>query len=205
MKWVWVLMFVFGCAICGMAGLTAGINLNPASTVRFVPAWGSLGDWVSGIGALSAVIVTLWLADKQRREDAELLKVASNGSVPVGTGFVGDPFISLELTSQGKRPVTVTGLAVTSKHSTMRLALTGFANHSPTKVFPVRLEYGQRASVHLISGADTEITKFVEEYCGGRSDGLHFVAITTTGYWEGKCDQSLLQFRSRIIEMKSRI
>ena len=43
--------FVLG----GLLGLTAGVNLNPNVTVSFVPNWGSLGDWVSGVGALLAV------------------------------------------------------------------------------------------------------------------------------------------------------
>lgn len=194
MNWILVLCGVAACVICGFLGLTAGINMNPESTVRFVPNWGSAGDWVSGIGALLAVIVTLLLADKQRREDAELLKVVANASFPVGPGFYGLPFISVELTSEGKRPVTVTGLNVTSPHSKMRVQITDLAQHSPDKL-PVRLEYGQRASIHLQAGAEIQIAQFVLEHCGNRTDGLKFVVNTTTGYWEGHLSKGLFRMR----------
>jgi hypothetical protein len=194
MNWILLLCGVAACVICGFLGLTAGINMNPESTVRFVPNWGSVGDWVSGTGALLAVIVTLWLADKQRREDAELLKVISNASFPVGPGYLGNPFISLELTSEGKRPVTATGLSVNSPHSKMRLQITGFAHHSPDK-FPLRLEYGQRGSLHLEPGSEFEIAKYVNEHCGGRVGGLKFVVHTTTGYWEGALSEGLFEMR----------
>lgn len=195
MKVVWIAGCLFVCVISGLLGLTAGINLNPESTVRFVPSWGSLGDWVSGTGALLAVLVTLWLADKQRREDTELLKVVSNASFPFGPGYLGEPFISLELTSEGKRPVTATSLGVSSPHSKSRLAITRFAHHSPVKSFPVRLEYGQQASIHLEPGAELEIEKFAREHCGGKSDALKFIVGTTTGYWGGLLSPGLFGIR----------
>jgi hypothetical protein len=54
-------------ALSGLAGLTAGINLNPQSTVKFVPDWGSVGDWVSGIGALLAVIASLYMVQRSEK------------------------------------------------------------------------------------------------------------------------------------------
>ncbi|EKT4472946.1 hypothetical protein QEM11_003848 [Pseudomonas putida] len=100
MRWVWFVLFVFGCAVCGLLGLTAGINLNPASTVKFVPVWGSFGDWVSGIGALLAVVVALWQIHRQQeRERPKILlhhHLQANGW-------------SLGVVSDGISPVTVLG------------------------------------------------------------------------------------------------
>lgn len=55
--------------ICGLLGLVAGININPESTVNFIPDWGILGSWVSGLGALAAVWAMVWI-HYQQREDA---------------------------------------------------------------------------------------------------------------------------------------
>lgn len=67
MNWILGGVALLLCIVTGLLGLTAGINLNPESTVRFVPAWGSLGDWISGIGALLAVVTSLYLV---RRNEA---------------------------------------------------------------------------------------------------------------------------------------
>src|SRR5690606_33024784 len=45
MRWLAGLAVAVLCILSGLLGLTAGINLNPDSTVRFVPNWGSVGDW----------------------------------------------------------------------------------------------------------------------------------------------------------------
>ncbi|NWA43805.1 hypothetical protein HX871_06920 [Pseudomonas reactans] len=203
MKWILCIVVLFLCVISGLLGLTAGINFNPDSTIKFIPAWGSLGDWVSGLGALLAVLVTLWLADKQRREDAEILTVVSNASFPVGPGYIGRPFISLELTSEGKRPVTAVAVGVTSVHSTMSLAITGFSQTSPVQNLPVRLEYGQRASIHLQPGAEIEIARYVDDHCGGRVDGLTFLISTTTGSWKGALSQNLLTIRQMAEQLQT--
>lgn len=205
MKWVWIAGCLFACVISALLGLTAGINLNPEATIRFVPSWGSLGDWVSGTGALLAVLVTLYLADKQRREDAELLKVVANASFPFGPGYLGEPFISLVLTSEGKRPVTATSLCVSSTHSRQRLAITGFAHHSPIQSFPVRLEYGQQANIHLEPGAELEIENFVRDYCDGISKGLTFVVGTTTGYWKGNIPSGLFDMTRMTNRIRSSV
>jgi hypothetical protein len=205
MKLVWITGCLFLCVISGLLGLTAGINMNPESTVRFVPSWGSLGDWVSGTGALLAVLVTLHLADKQRREDTELLKVVANASFPFGPGYLGEPFISLALTSEGKRPVTATSLSVRSTQSKTGLAITGFANHSPIQNFPIRLEYGQQASIHLEPGAELEIENFVRDYCDGISKGLTFVVGTTTGYWEGPISSGLFEMRRNAADIRNSV
>lgn len=201
MKWILCSIVLFLCLISGLLGLTAGINLNQQSTIKFIPEWGSLGDWVSGTGALLAVLVTLWLADKQRRDDAELLTVVSNASIPFGPGYIGRPFISLELTSEGKRPVTVVGVSVISTHSTQALAITGFSITSPVQSLPVRLEYGQRASIHLQPGAEVELVRYVNNSCKGRTDGLSFQIRTTTGSWKGDISANLMAIREMSEQM----
>ena len=59
------------CVVCTLLGLTIGINLNPESTTRYVLTWGSLGDWVAGVGTFTAVAVALWQSYILRKEDVE--------------------------------------------------------------------------------------------------------------------------------------
>lgn len=93
---------IAACAVCGLLGLTAGINFNPDSTVRYVPNWGSLGDWVSGIGALLAVAVSLYLVRRneaqQHERDSEKVEIEQ---------WAEDFFCSIRVISKGFFPCTV--------------------------------------------------------------------------------------------------
>lgn len=175
MKWVWCLLFVLGCAVSAMLGLTAGVNLNPASTVKFVPAWGSLGDWVSGIGALAAVVVTLWLADKQRREDIESLRI----QVVMGMLSYGpdQAFVSVNIAADGKRPVRVTGIAFHSKRARAALHVTGFMDFGDS--LPISLTYGEQASFPMEFGFERVLRQYVEAHCAGSAEGLEVVVSTS--------------------------
>lgn len=72
MRWLSVVAVVVGVVLVGLAGLTAGINLNPASTVQFVPNWGSVGDWLAGIAGLMTFVVAsramnVWRTQEKQR------------------------------------------------------------------------------------------------------------------------------------------
>jgi ABC-type multidrug transport system permease subunit len=73
LRWAFLLLVL--ASIIGLAfllGLSFGLGNNQAKFIsETVPVLSMLGGWVSGIGALAAVLTTLWLADKQRREDVE--------------------------------------------------------------------------------------------------------------------------------------
>ncbi|WP_127650547.1 hypothetical protein [Pseudomonas koreensis] len=48
------------------------MNLNPQSTVRFIPDWGSLGDWLAGVSALltfiaACVAMNAWRIQERQR------------------------------------------------------------------------------------------------------------------------------------------
>ncbi len=175
MKWILCLVVLFLCLICGLLGLTAGINLNPESTIKFVPAWGSLGDWVSGLGALLAVLVTLWLADKQRREDVESLKVG----LVIGMMSNGPElfFASVNVTSDGKRPVLITAITFMSRHAQQAMHVTGFMPFGNS--LPIRLNYGEQAQFPLEFGFENALNNFVHNHCSGRADGLTVVVSTS--------------------------
>lgn len=175
MKWILCFVVLFLCVISGLLGLTAGINLNPESTVKFVPSWGSLGDWVSGLGALLAVLVTLWLADKQRREDVESLKVGLVvGMMSNGPALL---FASVNVTSDGKRPVLITGITFMSRHAKHAVHVTGFMSFGHS--LPIRLNYGEQAQFPLEFGFENDLNNFVHTHCSGIADGLRVVVSTS--------------------------
>lgn len=68
MKIIAGVMVGIACLLSGLLGLTAGINLNPETTIRYVPDWEIAGAWVSGLGALAAVWTMVWTYYRQRSD-----------------------------------------------------------------------------------------------------------------------------------------
>lgn len=145
MMWLKIGTLAVGCVLCGLLGLTAGINFNPQSTVRFIPDWGSLGDWVSGIGAMAAVAVSLWLAQRserlQEKREIERLELEQSSS---------DYFASVRVVSHGHYPVHVKNIFVTRPDGgafPLPSVLADGSGGRDAQVFPVVLAF--REEVHL--------------------------------------------------------
>lgn len=122
------------CALCGLAGLTIGINMNPVSTTRYVIAWGSLGDWVAGAGAFSAVAVALWQTHMLRKEDVEEIAIEQRQG--------RDRWI-ISVVSKGKRPVRVLGVGFYSRRIDTILPIKRFIFHGDNASLPQTLSYAE--------------------------------------------------------------
>ncbi|EZP62698.1 hypothetical protein [Pseudomonas sp. RIT357] len=140
MNWMAVLIAALMCLICGMLGLTAGINLNSTSTVSYVWDWNTAGSWVSGVGALLAVLASLWMANRGERIQAEREK--ENLKIDVR---VGGMFAHLHIVSLGHYPVTVKTVLI---GRSTKNAISPVLNDSSGDqiIFPVRL--GFREEIH---------------------------------------------------------
>lgn len=172
-----------------LLGMSFGLGKSSASFVNeAVPVLSMLGGWVSGFGALAAVVTTLWLADKQRREDVENLRISVRSAI-ADTGQ-GGWFIAVNMTSDGKRPVKVLSLSVQSRYARLYLQFTEFWMGSDT--LPIALSYGDSASLHLPPGSDLQIADFVRRKCGGKTQGLKFVVRTTLHEFEAPIHENLL-------------
>lgn len=123
MRWLAGLAVAVLCILSGLLGMTAGINLNPDSTVRFVPNWGSVGDWMAGLGAFAAVAVSLWLA--RRKDDVRINLAASSN------------YVTIRVVSHGIYPVTIKDILISAGTKGISVPL-GLAEGAPT--FPARLE-----------------------------------------------------------------
>lgn len=131
MKWAFLGFAAAVSLLCGLLGLTIGLNLNPASTVKFVPTWGSLGDWVAGLGAILALGVALWQSFVQSQKDRIRTLVLDRSD---------SHSWALRLVSEGLIPVTVLGVDVQIKD--LRFSLPMTAHPDVNFHFPVRLERG---------------------------------------------------------------
>lgn len=134
MKYLWVALGVSACLTSGLAGLTAGINLNPVSTVRFVPNWGSMGDWVAGLGAFVAIAVALWQFHIQRKEDVEDLFIDQTQR--------RDRW-RVSIVSRGKRPARVQWVGFYSRKIDTVLPIKSFIFHGDNVLLPLTLSYAE--------------------------------------------------------------
>ena len=141
MRWILGCVAVLACATCGLLGLTAGINFNPDSTIKFVPDWGSLGDWVSGVGALLAVVTSLVLVmrneSQQREREREKIEIEQIGE---------DFFCSVRVISLGIFPCTVRSVFFLGPDGGVVPLLSSMAPTVNIKL-PVRLEH--REDIHF--------------------------------------------------------
>lgn len=146
MNWILGGVAVFLCVVAGLLGLTAGINLNPESTVRFVPSWGSLGDWVSGLGALLAVVSSFYLVRRneahQHEREREKIEIEQ---------WAEDFYCSVRVISLGIFPCTVKSVFLIGPDGGS-LALNPHLPEESRVRLPARLEI--REDIHFIWRVD---------------------------------------------------
>lgn len=157
--------------LSALAGLTAGINLNPQATVKFVPDWGSVGDWVSGIGALLAVIASLYMVRRSERfqlaRDSEQLMLVQEPDLA---------WLTLRVGCSGLRACTVKDVRVChgSQHKSLRHDL---SDKSKGKL-PSKLEPGESFELDW-SGLELKpIVSIIHSLGLKRLDGLYFEVVT---------------------------
>lgn len=171
MKWMLGIGALFACVVCGLLGLIAGINVNPTSTVKFVPDMGSLADWISGIGSVSAAGVALYLADRQRRENT--------AKVEISQYFTNDN-LTIDLVSTGEKPAVIKGLFIRSPHAKKQMLL----NRSPLSGYDKiigRYEYGETKRLLIDASFLPSIAFELEHELGSKNfDGLLLVVGTAT-------------------------
>lgn len=187
----WVALFcVLTGAVAFAAGFASAIHMNPLTADRYLLNLGSVGDWVSGVGALMAVFVTLWLAYRQGIEDSESLKV--HADMVAAHGY-GAPILSLQLSaiSNGKRPATLMSFGFKSKHTSKFLVITQFSDVSQD--IPATLQYGQKAVGWLATQQLAGILRFVENDCAGKLDDLTVYGSTTLGSFDGAINKNVIE------------
>lgn len=178
MRYVYWLLAVGACAMSGLLGLTAGINENPASTVRFVPDWGSLADWVAGIGSLAAVVATFYFGWKQREDLLPKLRITTTGALVQLSGSAV-PTFAVKFANTGSTPIELRGLVFHSDYSDQALWITDGMLLPASDSFNTMLMPGKGANVIFSRAALDALKEYVRNHCAGNTDGLKVTASGT--------------------------
>lgn len=115
MQWMYLFaMMVFG-FVTGSVGLAVGINLNPDSTVRFVPLWGDAdawtvwGTWAGAAGTIMAVVLALYYS---RHDDKEKLTLISEVHDLKDAMLQVRPQMTLRVVCTGRLPTTIISIGL---------------------------------------------------------------------------------------------
>jgi hypothetical protein len=124
-----IVMAVLGLPIAFVAGLSVALSYEGggSSAETLKTFLGSVGDWVSGLGALAAAVIAIYLADKQRRDSLPQIDVRQS---------VGAREISINLVSVGDRSAHILAVYLRSRK------LDGRARLVSLRDLPKTLEYG---------------------------------------------------------------
>jgi len=181
MKVVSVLIAVMVVGVLSaLAGLTAGINFNPQSTVKFVPDWGSLGDWVSGVGAFGAIWVALALANKQRSQELPDLRFSMSGKY------------TFTLVNHGKLPVMVNAHNVILSNPKGGGSFWFGPDCLSNDPQVVELAFGQQVSFKYSEDVLGHIVDWINSSCGGNFQDMRFIVGTPTKAFDFPADDYLI-------------
>lgn len=190
-------LIIGGCLVLMLTGLSFfvgvafGVSANYLQfSALYLPLLSTAGNWVAGIGAFGAVATSLWLADRQRREDVQSLVITLKHAF-VGALHLEGPFLSIDIVSEGRRPATVTGVAILSKHASTKLQIVQF--HHASDRFPASLQYGDSLGLLCLRDFHIEISSFLDRFCGGRTDGLELSVSTTLRRFKVPIEASVLE------------
>lgn len=132
-----------------------------------VPVLDMLGGWVSGLGTLAAVMVSLWLTGKQGRENAENIVVKQ---------LAKQDYLRIDLISKGNRTAVITGLELFEISSGKRLTIDKYMK-MPS--LPAKLEYGGQVTFLLLDEHETAIRDEAHKWFLNKFSSLSLKVITT--------------------------
>lgn len=125
----------------------------------------TFAPWLSALGTISAVIVSLYLAAKARRLD---LKVTATLNTLVQISMSSRDYVTISAVNLGAREVTITGIGWSLPFKKLKLWQVPGAPEYSSKL-PVRLQYGESANFFMHAkpgmGEENWIPK-VKEYLG---------------------------------------
>jgi len=175
-----LVLAVVGVILLGMMlfllGTAFGASTNSSDFKEMLlPVLSVIGSWVSGIGALGAVLVALWIAEKQRKSDKESLKTAFEFVViPSVTNAV----LMISAVSVGKRPSEINSVVIYGQGATAQMYISRFLSGSSQ--IPTSLGYGKKAIYLCEEGFEYHVGSYLNTYCKGKANNLKVCISTTT-------------------------
>lgn len=187
-----LLTALFFLMLIGMAfvlGIAFGVSKSQEEFVStLIPVISAIGSWVAGIGAVGAVIVALWLAERQRLSDKEDLKI--NFFYGIIPSFSMEPTLVVSIVCQGSKPSCINSISIFPENAAAVMQLTRFAPGSSS--LPTKLGYGESASYVLGLGFDKEIGKYIKEHSSGRATNMRVYVNSTTESFVHEVDKNML-------------
>ena len=143
--------------------------------------WGSVADWVSGLGSMAAVITALYLASLSQK-----IKLSGYCGIRlvVGTGGPQQELVFLSVTNIGSRTATISNIGMSVGRFKKRHAIITAAKDIYSDGLPVTLADGQVAKWGIPLNKDMQ---WIKELVGGfvttESDAhtLRFLVYPTHG------------------------
>lgn len=161
-------------------GISFGASTDSSNFKDYwIPVLGMVGGWVSGIGALAAVVVSLWLARKQALDDTEHVE----GKFYLGTDGT-DSFYMLTLVSKGKRPAKVRSISISGVGAKVNLYVSEWRYGSSG--IPIFLNYGDDAVYIFKPDFESAIQGYVTKFLEGDRTRLRVLVSTTVKTYELK-------------------
>lgn len=175
---------IFTSLLFFIIGIAFGASITTNDFIEtFIPIFSALGSWVSGIGAIAAVFVALWLAEDQSRKDSERLEITLE--VAMIPDMYEGLLICISATSVGLRPSLVSMISITcGKNVSSQLAFTKFSKFSDE--LPRKLNYGDRATWFLTPDSEKTIANYIKSVCSGNAEGLTLNIKTSTTKFSSK-------------------
>lgn len=159
-----------------LIGVAFGVSTSGTEFKEMIlPVLDVVGSWVSGVGALGAVVVALWLAEVQRKSDKEDLKVSLNFVLVPG---VSNPVLMISAVSVGKRPSEVNSIVIYDENASSQMLVIRFLPGSSE--IPINIGYGKKASWLCEEGFERHIGSYLKNYCNGTANNMKICISTTT-------------------------
>lgn len=185
----WGIAVVTASVGAGLLGLTLGIYVNPAATVKFVPelgsnTWAAVGTWVGAAATFAAVGVALNLS---RRDDTEALHLHTLSHEKAGKS--SNAKVTFMAACKGRVPATILFMAIrNSKGSLLQLSQVT-ANYD----YPRFLQRGEMTQAVIDDMAMKQISAFLSDSGQDPIKGM-FVVRTATDEYEVDISPEAIRF-----------
>lgn len=146
--------------------------------------WGSIADWVSGLGSFAAVITALYLSRASQRIK---LSLSAGPRVIIGGGFPRQDVVSFSATNIGTRATIVTGIGMRTggyRRKSQRHAIINVPRDSFSDGVPKPLTDGQQGHWSVpIDAQKTWLKEVVDKFLLTHKDvdQLKFCVSTSNG------------------------
>lgn len=188
-----IALVVLLCAVIGILmfclGVAFGLSQEPKGFLQnVVPILSLFGTWLASLGTIAAVVVSLWLANAEKRADAA--SIQGMLAYALLQGVSGNRLV-VNVTANGKRPVLLNSISVCSSNAGSKLLVTTFDQLGSQ--LPQTLNYGEEALFIFKQGTLGQLFKYIREDCSGETKGLKVVVKSTLSEYEVRLPTELRQ------------